>query len=113
MGNIIGLKKGIVKLYKHKKQWKKIASDTILSLFEVFGEKAVDIQHVGSTSIVHIKAKPIIDIAVAVNNFDNVKLLIPSLEDIGVIYRPNVIIAGEMYFVIKGLENGYLLIIYM
>ncbi|HQM97372.1 MAG TPA: GrpB family protein [Clostridia bacterium] len=106
MGNIIGLKKGIVKLHKHKKQWKKIASDTIVSLYKVFGDTAVDIQHVGSTSIVNIKAKPIIDIAVAVNNFDNVKLLIPSLEDIGVIYKPNVIIAGEMYFVIKGLENG-------
>jgi len=106
MGNIIGLKKGIVKLHKHKKQWKKIASDTIVSLFEVFGEKAVDIQHVGSTSIVHIKAKPIIYIAVAVNNFDDVMPLIPSLEDIGVIYKPNVIIAGEMYFVIGDFENG-------
>ncbi|HXK73114.1 MAG TPA: GrpB family protein, partial [Clostridia bacterium] len=105
MGNIIGLKKGIVKLYKHKKQWKKIASDTIVSLYKVFGDTAVDIQHVGSTSIVHIKAKPIIDIAVAVNNFNDVKPLIPSLENIGVIYRPNVVIAGEMYFVIGDFEH--------
>ena len=75
MGNIIGLKKGIVKLHKHKKQWKKIASDTIVSLYKVFGDTAVDIQHVGSTSIVNIKAKPIIDIAVAVKSFDDVKIL--------------------------------------
>ena len=105
MGNIIGLKKGIVKLHKHKKQWKKIASDTIVSLYKVFGDTAVDIQHVGSTSIVNIKAKPIIDIAVAVKSFDDVKRIIPSLENIGAIYRPNVVIAGEMYFVIGDFEH--------
>ena len=31
-----------------------------------------DIQHVGSLSIVSIKAKPIIDIAVAVDDFRNI-----------------------------------------
>jgi len=105
MKNIIELKRGIVKLLKHKKHWEKIASDNILCLYKVFGEKTVNIQHVGSTSIVHIKAKPIIDIAVAVNSFDDIKSLIPSLEKIGVIHRPNVTIAGEMYFVIGDFES--------
>jgi GrpB-like predicted nucleotidyltransferase (UPF0157 family) len=39
-------------------------------LEEVFKEKAIHIEHVGSTSIPGIKAKPVIDVAVLVNNIE-------------------------------------------
>ena len=46
----------------------------------------VDIQHVGSTSIVGCKAKPIIDIAIGVSNLEYGKRLIPILQKIGYHY---------------------------
>ena len=66
---IIGLKCDVVELVDHKPEWEVLAVETIQRLWHVFGSVAKDIQHVGSTAIMHIKAKPIIDIAVAVDDF--------------------------------------------
>jgi GrpB-like predicted nucleotidyltransferase (UPF0157 family) len=60
----IGLKSGTVELSDHKKSWRKNAFETIKCLKNIFGEISLDIQHIGSTSIKNIKAKPIIDIVV-------------------------------------------------
>ena len=83
----IGLKRGEVALYDHEIEWELNATKTIDKLKEIFGDVAVDIQHIGSTSIVHIKAKPIIDITVAVRDFDDVLALSPILENEGFFFR--------------------------
>lgn len=69
---MIGLKSGTVSLYAHEKEWEMEAERTISRLKAILGDIIRDIQHVGSTSIPAIKAKPIIDIAVAVDHFDSV-----------------------------------------
>lgn len=83
---MIGLKRNTVKLYPHSNEWENLAEATIKDLKDIFSDKAVDIQHVGSTSIKEIKAKPIIDIAVGVKSFDDVDKLIETLEDKGFIH---------------------------
>ncbi|MEN6313971.1 MAG: GrpB family protein [Clostridiaceae bacterium] len=95
---MLGLKRGIVELCDHDKAWEQIANQTIKKLKVIFGNVAADIQHVGSTSIVNIKAKSIIDIAVAVSNFDEVMKLVPTLEQSGFMYRQHDV-AGDMLFV--------------
>ena len=81
-----GLKRGTVELLAHEKQWEELAEQTILQLRELFGGVAKDIQHVGSTAIRRIKAKPILDIAVAVGDLDAVRPLLPALERAGYVY---------------------------
>lgn len=76
---MIGLKRGTVILCDHESQWENIASDTIAELIELFGDKAVDIQHIGSTAIRNIKAKPIIDIVVGVENFEDLSDVLIAL----------------------------------
>ncbi len=95
---MIGLKRGLVELHEHEKGWEENAALTIKKLKNIFGATAADIQHVGSTSIVHIKAKPIIDIAIAVNSFDEVYPLIPALETEGFIHRPENDEPWQVYF---------------
>ena len=68
---MLGLQRGKVCLSEHNIKWISEAEKTIQKLWHVLGPHAVDIQHVGSTSIRYIHAKPIIDIAVAVDNFNN------------------------------------------
>ncbi len=80
---MIGLKRNIVKLYPHSNEWGKVAEVTIKDLKDIFLDKAINIQHVGSTSIKEIKAKPIIDIVVGVKSFEDVDNLIETLEDKG------------------------------
>jgi len=84
---MIGLKRGIVQLEIHDKNWGIIAQETIEILRSVFKETAVDIQHIGSTAIKNIHAKPIIDIAIGVKQLEDVKSLVPTLEQIGMMYR--------------------------
>lgn len=84
---ILGLKRGTVSLAPHDPEWERVASETIERLWSIFGDVAKDIQHVGSTAITSIKAKPIIDIAVAVQDFDEVMALSLALEEKGFLYR--------------------------
>lgn len=86
---MIGLKCGTVQLCEHEKEWKIEAQNTIAHLKEILGDVIKDIQHVGSTSILTIKAKPIIDIALAVDDFDDILAYEKQLKDAGFYYRPN------------------------
>ncbi len=52
-------------------------------LAEALGECVVDIKHVGSTSVPGLRAKPIIDILVAVESFDPVEEYIRKLAPLG------------------------------
>ena len=80
---VIGLERGMVKLTEHDIEWKNIANATIEQLWRIFDDVAKDIQHIGSTAIKNIKAKPIIDIAVAVDDFVKIEKLMPTLESEG------------------------------
>ena len=66
----LGLKRGIVQLESHDKQWDEAAIQTIKILKSILGDDAIDIQHIGSTAILGIKAKPIIDIAIVYRKDD-------------------------------------------
>ena len=95
----IGMKRGAVELYDHNPEWEAIAHETIGRLWRLFGSAAKDIQHVGSTAVTLIKAKPIIDIAVAVDDFDAVTPLIPAFEKEGWTKSRLHAVANDMLFV--------------
>ena len=83
----IGMKRGIVYLENHDPEWEGIAHSTIDTLHNILGKDADDIQHVGSTAIRSIKAKPIIDIAVGVADYDAVLRKNTELEHHHLIFR--------------------------
>ncbi len=63
---MIGLKRGIVTLSLiHSK----IVTSSFIPLKTIIGQYLLDIQHIGSTAITDMIAKPIIDIVVAIHNF--------------------------------------------
>lgn len=81
------MKRGTVYLEPHQSEWERAAEETIRTLKSILGSIAVDIQHIGSTSIRTISAKPIIDIAVDVNDFDDILSMREELRQNGIIYR--------------------------
>lgn len=83
----LGLKRGTVQLEPHDKQWDEAAIQTIKNLKSILGDDAVDIQHIGSTAIPAIKAKPIIDIAVGVTDFEKIMSYNEQLQKDGIFYR--------------------------
>lgn len=86
---MIGLRRGDVRLFEHNKEWKIEGERTVNELRKILGSDAVDIQHVGSTSIKSIKAKPIIDIAVGTDDFNRILSHEAELLKAGYHYRPN------------------------
>ena len=103
---MIGLKRGTVKLCEHEKEWEIEAQNTISRLKKILGNVAKDIKHIGSTSIPSIKAKPIIDIAVAVYDFNDVLALEKELKDEGFYYRPQVDLGEQLLFASGSLYEG-------
>ena len=102
---MIGLKRGTVQLFEHEKEWELEAQRTIENLWRILGSTAKDIQHVGSTSILSIKAKPIIDIAVAVDDFKEILALEDELKNVGFYYRPSKI-DNQLLFACGSLYDG-------
>lgn len=103
---MIGLKRGTVKLCEHEKEWEIEAQNTISRLSKILGNVAKDIQHVGSTSILSIKAKPIIDIAVAVDDFNDILAFEKELKDDGFYYRPQVELGEQLLFASGSFYEG-------
>lgn len=98
---MIGCTRGTVKLCEHEKEWEIEAKNTISRLKRILGDLIKDIQHVGSTAILSIKAKPIIDIAVAVDDFDAVLRLEKELKD----NRPNAL-GNQLLFACGSFYEG-------
>lgn len=85
---MIGLKRGTVKLLPHNPIWVELFKEEKLLLEETFGHTIISIEHVGSTSIPGIPAKPIIDINIGVESLDAARDMKDGFEQIGYEYRP-------------------------
>jgi GrpB-like predicted nucleotidyltransferase (UPF0157 family) len=96
---MIGLEKGTVKLTPHNELWHQLFAEEEARLRDAIGEHVVAIEHVGSTAICGLSAKPIIDIAAAVPETANAERCVRPLENVGYQYRGENGIAGRYYFV--------------
>jgi len=65
---------------------------------EALDGNALDIQHIGSTAIPGITAKPVLDIAVAIHDFESGHALVPALVSLGYTYRGENGIPRRHYF---------------
>ena len=93
----IGLKKDTVRLEPHQEEWDIEGERTCKKIKAILGDDIVDAQHVGSTSIKWICAKPIIDIAVAVRSFDDIMKHNDVLSENGIVYRRQDIPGQHLY----------------
>ena len=83
----LGLRRGTVAVEPHKAEWEIIAQRTIARLREILQNAVIDAQHIGSTAVRGICAKPIIDIVVGVSDFDGILALNGVLAENGFIFR--------------------------
>ena len=79
----LGLISGTVKIEEYNPEWKVEFLKEKEMLEKQLLDYDVDIQHVGSTSIVGCFAKPIIDIAIGVVSLEYGEQLIPLLCNMG------------------------------
>ncbi|QGH35669.1 GrpB family protein [Gracilibacillus salitolerans] len=80
--------KSIVNICDYNPKWKEQFDTERNRIIDVLGDKIVGIEHIGSTSIKGLAAKPIIDILVGVQNLDKVDQFVNPLKEIEYEYVP-------------------------
>lgn len=101
MSKIIGLKRLTVKLSSHNKKWERLFELEKKKLEKIFP----NIEHIGSTAIKGIKAKPIIDIDAGILNIGKVKNYIEPLKKLNYEFRQQSSKKNHALFV-KGKESN-------
>jgi GrpB-like predicted nucleotidyltransferase (UPF0157 family) len=84
---MIGLERCIVRLVPYTAEWKRLFEQEKARLQAAVGDYVLDIQHVGSTSIPGMVAKPILDIGIAVQSFEKAFVCIEPMVQLGYEYH--------------------------
>jgi GrpB-like predicted nucleotidyltransferase (UPF0157 family) len=71
----------------HDPKWADLFKDVAAKLRNSLGDLAIRIDHVGSTSIVGLDAKPIIDIQISILNYDDILSYKTKIEHVGFVLR--------------------------
>jgi len=98
-----GVERNKVILVSYNEEWKTEFNRVKFVLMQILDVKGEDIQHVGSTAIQSIVAKPILDIAIEVENFSS--LNIDGMRELGYDYRHEAGVPGRQLFVLRGIEE--------
>jgi GrpB-like predicted nucleotidyltransferase (UPF0157 family) len=88
-----------VRIVEHDPGWADIAATACRDVLEAAGDLVADVQHVGSTAVPGLPAKPILDLAAAVASLEVIPRLIERLDALGYIYRGDGKTSGGHLFV--------------
>lgn len=97
---MLGLESGKLELHPYTDAWHQLYINEEREILTVIGNQIEDIQHVGSTAIAvpGMLAKPILDIAIHIDQLDRVAACIPALATLGYTYKGEYGIPGRHYF---------------
>jgi GrpB-like predicted nucleotidyltransferase (UPF0157 family) len=99
--NTLGLPEGAFFLVEWSPEWSRLFEAERTRIAEALGTMILDIQHIGSTSIEGLCAKPVLDIMVGVANYEKAVETIEPLTKIGYLFRGDHGLERRHYF-IKG-----------
>ncbi len=91
-------------LVEYDPSWPECFADEKARIVGAIGGMVADIQHIGSTAVPGLDAKPLIDIMVATRSVDDIAGCVEPLEALGYIHRGEVVFPGGRYF--KKLKDG-------
>jgi len=103
----IGLEPGAVRLMDSQQAWKKHFQAEARRLRAALGRRIGRVEHIGSTAIADMPAKPIIDIMAAVKTLAEAEEMIPQVERLGYEWHPRdrQDVPDRLYFV-RRTEDG-------
>lgn len=103
---MLGLKRGAVTLLPHNPEWLEEFEREKKNILYIIGEKIIDIEHIGSTAIPNIKAKPILDLMIGIKSLDEWAALQPHLETLKYEFRKDLREEQGHILFVKGPENN-------
>jgi len=84
---MLGLKYGTVELVPYTREWEQAFQEEMLLLRDALSTVSCQIEHIGSTAVPGLGAKPILDIGIGVSEANAIKTCIPLIEAVGYVYR--------------------------
>ena len=84
---LLGLKYGTVAITDYDPAWEHAFRDESALLSQALSDVPCEIEHIGSTAVPGLKAKPILDIAIGVADDYRIENCIPQIEALGYLYR--------------------------
>jgi GrpB-like predicted nucleotidyltransferase (UPF0157 family) len=83
---------------EYQESWKNKYLNEEKEIRNVLGDLVLDIQHIGSTAIVGSIAKPVIDIAVLVDDIGDANIFVEKVIALGYAYKPELSSPERIFF---------------
>jgi GrpB-like predicted nucleotidyltransferase (UPF0157 family) len=87
-----------VRIVDYNRQWPRLFQDRARAIRAEMGDVALRIDHIGSTAVVGLAAKPIIDVQISVASFEPLEAFKGPLERLGYVYRADNTERTKRYF---------------
>ncbi len=87
-----------VELVPHNPEWSQLAEEEAKRILEQLSVPVIGVYHIGSTSIPGIKAKPILDFVIEVEDLDDIIRSTEMLGELGYISKGEYGIPGRQFF---------------
>ena len=87
MKSSLGLQRGTVQLEPYNPEWQELFESGKSALQKVFGDKFIAAEHIGSTAIPDLKAKPILDLMLAIPDLNDWEWVKEPLAKLGYEFR--------------------------
>ncbi len=88
----------VVEIVDYNPRWPSLFEEEKARILDAIGFWLADSQHVGSTAVPGLAAKPIIDIALGLRNLSDGERCIAPLQALGYEYRGEAGIPGRLFF---------------
>lgn len=102
---MLGAERNLVRLVPHQPLWQQCFREESERLSAALGDQVVQIEHVGSTSVPGLEAKPILDIVVAVRDLAGSASFEQPLRELGYVHKMENDMPGRLYFVKRTAEG--------
>jgi GrpB-like predicted nucleotidyltransferase (UPF0157 family) len=83
----VGEQRRAIEIVSYDPAWPRLFAELGRNLRDALGDVALRIDHIGSTAVPHLAAKPVIDVQVSVASFEPLQAFKGPLERLGFVYR--------------------------
>jgi GrpB-like predicted nucleotidyltransferase (UPF0157 family) len=98
-GRVLGLDRTRVAVVPYDSAWAALFADEAARLRAALGDRILSIEHVGSTSVPGLDAKPILDLMAGVESLAGAERLLPALREVGYVHKLDADNPDRLYFV--------------
>ncbi len=108
ISDVLGLEQGLVRLHAPTPLWADLYQQEATRIRTTLGQQLLGLEHIGSTAIPDIKAKPILDMMAGIVRLEDALLYQEQLATLGYVHASQIVIERDVVFT-RGIAWTHLL----